>query len=107
MTSLHMPADLGIARPAGGAHRDIGIVARLDHNRREETAMTPRDKRACIVGAGPAGTAAAEGLRAAGIAFDLYDENARPGGNIGRRGRAAPVTPLEQMIHGTADRLRL
>jgi NADPH-dependent 2,4-dienoyl-CoA reductase/sulfur reductase-like enzyme len=76
------------------------IAGRMDR-------MSRRERRACIVGAGPAGVAVAEALRAAGIAFDVYDENPRPGGNIWRRRVDAPPAPLEQMMHGTANRLRL
>lgn len=69
--------------------------------------MSRKETRVAIVGAGPAGTAAAAALRAAGIAFDVFDENPRPGGNIGRRRLDAPLTELEQMMHGSADRLRM
>ncbi len=60
--------------------------------------------RVVIVGAGPAGLAAAEALRAAGIGFDVLDENPRPGGNITRQRADAPPGPLERLVGGTPDR---
>jgi NADPH-dependent 2,4-dienoyl-CoA reductase/sulfur reductase-like enzyme len=60
--------------------------------------------RVAVVGAGPAGLAVAEALRAAGAAFDVFDENPRPGGNITRHKADAPPAPLERLIDGTADR---
>lgn len=48
-----------------------------------------------IVGAGPAGAAASEVLSAAGVAHDLFDEQPRAGGNIGRRRFDAPQAPPE------------
>jgi D-hydroxyproline dehydrogenase subunit alpha len=61
-------------------------------------------KRVGIVGAGPAGLAVAQELRAAGIAFDVFDENPRPGGNITRQRADAPLSALERLIDGTPDR---
>jgi len=51
--------------------------------------------KAAIVGAGPAGAAVSEILSRAGIAHDLYDEQPRAGGNIGRRRFDAPPLALE------------
>ena len=51
--------------------------------------------RAAIVGAGPAGGGVSEVLSAAGIAHDLFDEQPRAGGNIGRRRFDAPAAPPE------------
>jgi NADPH-dependent 2,4-dienoyl-CoA reductase/sulfur reductase-like enzyme len=48
-----------------------------------------------VVGAGPAGAAVGETLAAAGAAHDLFDEQPRAGGNIGRRRYDAPETPPE------------
>ena len=51
--------------------------------------------KAAIVGAGPAGTAVSETLSAAGVAHDLFDEQPRAGGNIGRRRFDAPLAAPE------------
>ncbi len=51
----------------------------------------------CIVGAGPAGTSAAQTLAAADLGVEIFDEQARPGGNIHRRQFDAPASPLETL----------
>ncbi len=51
---------------------------------------------AAVVGAGPAGEAATWALLAAGWRVSVFDEQPRPGGNIGRIRRNAPATPLER-----------
>jgi thioredoxin reductase len=56
--------------------------------------------RVAIVGAGPAGLAAAAMLEAAGVGFSVFDEQRRPGGNLERRRADAPATPLERARHG-------
>ena len=57
--------------------------------------MSRSDPSCAIVGAGPAGAAASETLAAAGVAHDLFDEQPRAGGNIGRRRFDAPAAPPE------------
>ena len=59
-------------------------------------------RRAAIVGAGPAGSAVSEILSASGIAHDLYDEQPRAGGNIGRRRFDAPTAAPEGAGHSTS-----
>jgi NAD(P)H-nitrite reductase large subunit len=49
-----------------------------------------------IIGAGPAGAAAASVLAAAGIVHDIYDEAPRSGGNLDRRRFDAPPAALER-----------
>jgi len=56
-------------------------------------------RRAAIVGAGPAGSAVSEILSASGIAHDLYDEQPRAGGNIGRRRFDTPPQAPEGAPH--------
>lgn len=56
-------------------------------------------RRAAIVGAGPAGSAVGEILSKTGIAHDLFDEQPRAGGNIGRRRFDAPPQAPEGAPH--------
>ena len=51
----------------------------------------------CIIGAGPAGAAAAQALAAADLAVEVFDEQPRTGGNIHRRRLDAPASPLEAL----------
>ena len=60
-----------------------------------------------VVGAGPAGTAAAQALAAANVAVEVFDEQSRPGGNIHRRRLDDPVTPLEKLAAGPRSTVRL
>ncbi|MGQ0676579.1 MAG: FAD-dependent oxidoreductase [Rhodospirillales bacterium] len=55
--------------------------------------------RAAIVGAGPAGGAVGEILSVAGVAHDLFDEQQRAGGNIGRKRFDAPQAAPEGRAH--------
>jgi len=57
--------------------------------------VNPSNPSCAIVGAGPAGAAVSETLSAAGVAHDLFDEQPRAGGNIGRRRFDAPEAPPE------------
>ncbi|HKJ96007.1 MAG TPA: NAD(P)/FAD-dependent oxidoreductase [Gammaproteobacteria bacterium] len=50
-----------------------------------------------IIGAGPAGLAATRELAAAGMAIEIFDEQPRAGGNVGRVATGAPPTELERM----------
>lgn len=67
------------------------------------TAATGNAPRAAIVGAGPAGCAVSEVLAASGVAHDLFDEQPRAGGNIGRlrfdAPRAAPEVAPYCLYH--------
>lgn len=60
-----------------------------------------------VVGAGPAGAAAAQALAAAKVAVEVFDEQFRPGGNIHRRRLDAPATPLERLAAGARSTVRL
>lgn len=57
--------------------------------------MSLHTSTAAIVGAGPAGAAVSEILSGAGVPHDLFDEQPRTGGNLGRRRFDAPPTPVE------------
>lgn len=61
----------------------------------------PDDRSVLIVGAGPAGLAAAETLAAHGVPADLIDENPRPGGAISRR----PFSASARTLAGDAQEL--
>ena len=70
--------------------------------------MSDSSPTVCIVGAGPAGAAAARTLAAAGVAVEVYDEQARPGGNIHRRRLDSAASPLETLARVRPEvRLRL
>jgi NADPH-dependent 2,4-dienoyl-CoA reductase/sulfur reductase-like enzyme len=77
----------------------------------DQEALTDAGRMAAIVGAGPAGAAVSETLSAAGVAHDLFDEQPRAGGNIGRRRFAAPEAPPEGVplcrLHAGARVLRV
>jgi NADPH-dependent 2,4-dienoyl-CoA reductase/sulfur reductase-like enzyme len=72
--------------------------------------------RVAIVGAGPAGIAAAGVLAAHGVATAVIDEGREPGGQIYRRARAGLTLDIEILLateaanyrnfHATFDRLR-
>lgn len=72
--------------------------------------------RVAIVGAGPAGIAAANVLAAHGVAATVIDEGREPGGQIYRRARAGLALDIETLLgaevanyrhfHATFDRLR-
>jgi NADPH-dependent 2,4-dienoyl-CoA reductase/sulfur reductase-like enzyme len=69
-----------------------------------------------VVGAGPAGIAAAGVLAAHGVAATVIDEGREPGGQIYRRARAGLTLDIETLLgagvanyrhfHATFDRLR-
>ena len=60
-------------------------------------AMSESQPVVCIVGAGPAGAAAAQTLAGANVAVEIFDEQARTGGNILRRRLDAAATPFETL----------
>lgn len=51
----------------------------------------------CIVGAGPSGAAAAQTLAVADLGVEIFDEQARSGGNIHRRRLDTPASRLEAL----------
>jgi NADPH-dependent 2,4-dienoyl-CoA reductase/sulfur reductase-like enzyme len=54
--------------------------------------------RVAIVGAGPAGIAAAGVLAAHGVAVTVIDEGRQPGGQIYRRARAGLTLDIETLL---------
>ncbi len=64
----------------GGVERHVGETAWANGWVRPRVPVRPSGQRVAIVGAGPAGMAAAEELRAAGHEVHLYDAHARMGG---------------------------
>ncbi len=57
--------------------------------------MSDTARHAAVVGAGPAGESAARTLLDAGWRVSVFDEQPRPGGNVGRIRCDAPATALE------------
>lgn len=71
-----------------------------------KTESPPSGAHVAIVGAGPAGVAAARALDRAGACIDVFDEQPRAGGNVGRIRLRAPATRLERRA-ADGSRLRL
>lgn len=59
--------------------------------------QTKATEAVAIIGAGPAGLAATRVLAAAGVPVEIFDEQPRAGGNVGRVASDARATELERM----------
>lgn len=100
----------------GGRRAPAGVLDRGDRwHAHRATGVGLADRRVVVVGAGPAGTRAAERLAAAGLRPVVIDEAAMNGGQIYRRQPAGYTRPLEALygleasraarVHGAFDAL--
>jgi len=86
--------------PGNREHLNLPIMKKIsrpiEHQTLTATPGVMAEPTVGIVGAGPAGAAAAGVLAVAGIAHDVYDEAPRSGGNLDRRRFDAPQSALER-----------